>query len=220
MRAGRFGGKGPRPTRAVENPLPGRAGRRNDRPMPGFPEPPLSPPVIEPEGGGLVLRPWRDGDRHMLREAAVDPALVDIGGVPRLSSEQATMGFIAHQRRLAREGMGYPLVVDGQGAAVGAVGLWRDRMDAGRASAGYWLLPAARGRGLASRAVAALARWGLEELGLARVELHIEPWNTASLRVAERAGFEREGLLRSYLELNGRRRDLVVWSVVAARCTP
>ena len=49
---------------------------------------------------------------------------------------------------------------------------------------------------------------------LHRLELLIEPWNTASVRTAERAGYEREGLLRSYLEIGGRRRDMLLYAVV------
>jgi RimJ/RimL family protein N-acetyltransferase len=46
------------------------------------------------------------------------------------------------------------------------------------------------------------------------MQLHIEPWNTASVRTAERAGYEREGLLRSYLEIGGQRRDMLVYAAV------
>ena len=42
------------------------------------------------------------------------------------------------------------------------------------------------------------------------MQLYIEPWNTASLRTAERAGYEREGLLRSSMGIGGRRRDMLV----------
>jgi RimJ/RimL family protein N-acetyltransferase len=42
------------------------------------------------------------------------------------------------------------------------------------------------------------------------MQLFIEPWNAASLRTAERAGYQREGLLRGYMEIGGSRRDMVV----------
>ncbi len=47
-----------------------------------------------------------------------------------------------------------------------------------------------------------------------RIELLIEPWNAASLRTAENAGYQREGLLRSYMEIGGRRRDMVLYAAV------
>jgi RimJ/RimL family protein N-acetyltransferase len=76
----------------------------------------------------------------------------------------------------------------------------------------YVVAPAARGRGLAGEAVRVLSEWAFEELGLARLELRIEPANTASHRVAEKAGFQREGLLRSAFVLRGRRTDVFLYS--------
>lgn len=83
-----------------------------------------------------------------------------------------------------------------------------------RAGIGYWLLPEARGKGLATRAVRLTARWALHELGLARLGLFAEPSNLHSQRVAERAGFHREGVLRSWAEIDGRRVDYAVFSLL------
>ena len=58
-----------------------------------------------------------------------------------------------------------------QGVVLGAVSLQEVRLDQGCAAAGYWLAPAARGRGVATGAVRLLARWAFAELGLARLEL-------------------------------------------------
>jgi RimJ/RimL family protein N-acetyltransferase len=78
----------------------------------------------------------------------------------------------------------------------------------------------ARGRGAAALAVAALAGWALGELGIPRVELYVEPWNSASIRSAERAGFRREGLLRSWQELDGERKDMLMYSRLPADPVP
>jgi RimJ/RimL family protein N-acetyltransferase len=59
-----------------------------------------------------------------------------------------------------------------------------------------------------------LARWALTEKELARFQLRADVENEASQRVAERAGFVREGVLRSSLELKGERRDVVMYSLV------
>ena len=48
-----------------------------------------------------------------------------------------------------------------------------------------------------------------------RIELWIEPGNAPSLRVAEEAGFTREGLLRSFMVVAGQRRDMLMYSRVA-----
>jgi len=80
---------------------------------------------------------------------------------------------------------------------------------------GFWVVPLARRRGLATHAVALLSRWALVEAGVARVEAWVEPENTASQRVLMGAGFKREGVLRSFLSFAERRADAVVFSRIA-----
>jgi RimJ/RimL family protein N-acetyltransferase len=77
---------------------------------------------------------------------------------------------------------------------------------------GYMVAPAARGRGIAPRAVELLTRWGFDELGLIRLELRIDVRNSASERVAERSGYRRDGVLRNIHFKEGLRCDLAVWS--------
>jgi ribosomal-protein-alanine N-acetyltransferase len=60
-----------------------------------------------------------------------------------------------------------------------------------------------------------VSRWVLVELGLPRVQLITDPANVPSQKVAERAGFKEEGLLRSYFEFRGRRRDCLMFSLLA-----
>jgi RimJ/RimL family protein N-acetyltransferase len=86
--------------------------------------------------------------------------------------------------------------------------------DAGRAELGYWLLPEGRGRGRATRALRLLSRWALSQAGVARLELSTSPENAASQRVAERSGFRREGVLRSYHVVDDRREDAVLFSLL------
>jgi [ribosomal protein S5]-alanine N-acetyltransferase len=83
-----------------------------------------------------------------------------------------------------------------------------------RGSVGYWLLPDARGKGLATSAVNLVSRWALRDLALARLALLTEPANGQAQRVAERNGFQREGVLRSYTEIDGRRVDNVSFSLL------
>jgi RimJ/RimL family protein N-acetyltransferase len=82
---------------------------------------------------------------------------------------------------------------------------------------GYWTAPWARGQGVAARATALLARWGLEELGLNRVELFADVDNAPSQRAAEKAGFVREGVARAGRPArDGTGRDMAVFSLVPA----
>ncbi len=69
----------------------------------------------------------------------------------------------------------------------------------GIAEVGYWVLPEARGRGVATRAVEVLSSWALDVLGLHRLELEHSVRNEVSCRVAVRTGFAPEGTRRSAL---------------------
>jgi RimJ/RimL family protein N-acetyltransferase len=84
------------------------------------------------------------------------------------------------------------------------------------AGIGYWVLARARGRGFASAAAGLLTRWATAEAGLRRIEGLVDQDNIASIRVLERCGFQREGLLRDFLELggDGRRGDAYVYSLL------
>lgn len=82
------------------------------------------------------------------------------------------------------------------------------------AAVGYWLTPIARGRGVATHATRLMARWALDDMRLARLELTCAPDNAASQRVAMRCGFTREGLLRSHVPFKGQRRDTVIFSLL------
>jgi RimJ/RimL family protein N-acetyltransferase len=84
------------------------------------------------------------------------------------------------------------------------------------AEAGYIVSPQARGRGIAARALQLLTAWAFDELSLERVELRIAADNVASVRVAERSGFVREGVLRSLHFKHGLRADVAVYSRLAS----
>jgi RimJ/RimL family protein N-acetyltransferase len=79
---------------------------------------------------------------------------------------------------------------------------------------GCCLVPAARGRGIATEVLRLLTDWASAEIGLGRVQVFVAPENVAALRLAESAGFEREGVLRSYWEMDGDRVDAVILSRV------
>lgn len=85
-----------------------------------------------------------------------------------------------------------------------------------RASVRYWLLPNARGHGLVTSALRVSCQWLFEGLSVARIELTTDPDNLASQPVAERCGFQKEGLMRSHeLVLSrGERRDSLMWTLL------
>ena len=99
--------------------------------------------------------------------------------------------------------------------AVGGVGFLIGR-DIARTSAemGYWLSEELWGRGIATRAASAMSEWAFENYGLTRVFAMAFAHNAASIRVLEKAGFEREGLLRRSAIKNGVVLDQILFAKV------
>jgi RimJ/RimL family protein N-acetyltransferase len=82
---------------------------------------------------------------------------------------------------------------------------------------GYVVGPAARGRGVATQTLRLLTDWGFSQLGLERIELWIDTDNSGSERVAARAGYVHEGVLRSIWFKEEIRRDFGIWSRLSRR---
>jgi len=70
------------------------------------------------------------------------------------------------------------------------------------------------GRGIATEAVQLLVNYGMEVIGLHRIEAYVSPRNSGSIRVLEKVGFQREGLLRQLLFINGKWEDHFMYAVV------
>jgi RimJ/RimL family protein N-acetyltransferase len=107
----------------------------------------------------------------------------------------------------------FAIEVDGE--AAGAIGL-EPQADVFRGSAeiGFWLGEAYWGRGIATDAVRAFTEVALDELGLRRLFAGVFEWNPASMRVLEKAGYAREGLLRRSVVKDGQTIDQVLYARV------
>ncbi|MHA7241227.1 GNAT family N-acetyltransferase [Arthrobacter sp. TMS1-12-1] len=173
-------------------------------------------PDVAPAFGGVRLRRLEDGDVRMVRDLATDPYVPLIGTLPPRAGEEEALAYIARQRRKYADGAGFSFAIADARTdqARGVIGLWLRDYLLGRAQAGYAVAPSARGRGVATDALHALTSFAWTLPGLHRVELHIEPWNAASIGVADGAGFTYEGLLGSYLEIGGERRDLASYALI------
>jgi RimJ/RimL family protein N-acetyltransferase len=131
--------------------------------------------------------------------ACQDPDIARWTRVPSPYTERHASDFVS-----ARHETSFAITALPSGELLGAIGI-REHCE-GVAEVGYWVKREARGRGVAMSALELVAGWAFEALNAARVQLVAEPGNEASLRVAEKVGFTREGVLRSYMEFNGRRR--------------
>ncbi|MCB5275409.1 Spermidine N(1)-acetyltransferase [Arthrobacter sp. SO5] len=171
-------------------------------------------PTTPPSYGSVVLREFTDDDVHLALALGDDPYIPLIGSLPALPTTQQALEWIHRQRGRFDQGKGLSFAIADTESnnAVGAIGLWLQNMSAGRATVGYSVGPAHRGRGIASSALKALTAFAWTIPTLHRIELYIEPWNINSSRVAEASGFQREGLLRSHQEIGGTRRDMLLYA--------
>jgi RimJ/RimL family protein N-acetyltransferase len=166
--------------------------------------------------GDLRLRLLRQDDLPRVIEACQDPEIPRWTKVPSPYGEQEANAWYSVQAQARATATGLHLVIVDMAdrRLLGSIGLvqidWEDRLG----SIGYWIAADARRRGVATRAVKVLAVWALEELRLGRVEIRARPENVASRRVAERAGFTREGLLRSHTVIKGQRTSIVMFSLL------
>jgi RimJ/RimL family protein N-acetyltransferase len=166
---------------------------------------------MELRDADLELRPWTMDDVPALVDACNDPEIRHwIPIIPRPYTEEDARAFI----RGGVTGDQHQFAITESGQAVGSIGLSVNQTSR-NGHIGYWCAPAARGRGVTTRALRLLSRYALEELKLERLELITDPDNRASQRVAEKVGFRREGVLRSHLlHPDGRRRDSVMFSLL------
>lgn len=159
----------------------------------------------------LVLRPWTDSDVDALVSGCNDPEVARwIPTIPHLYTTEDARAFI----RRDVQGDHDAFAIELEGRVVGGIGVGLNSHDY-RATMGYWVAAGIRGRGVCTRALRLLTRYALDELVVQRVELVTDPDNVASQRVAEKVGFQREGVLRAHLRHpDGRIRDSVMFSLL------
>ena len=170
-----------------------------------------SEPLID---DGVRIRPWRTPeDLPCVLAAGSDPDIPAGTTVPADFTEASGRAFLERQQaRLTRgEGISQAVAERDSDEAVGLVYLAR-RPQSWIAGLGYWLIPSARGRHLATSAVRLVSDWALRELDILRIEAWVAPDNVASQRVLDGAGFSLEGRLRNFLQLRDRTTDGLVYA--------
>jgi RimJ/RimL family protein N-acetyltransferase len=146
-----------------------------------------------------------------------DPDVVRFTRIPEPVPPDFARSWLSSYEDARREGTREAFaIVDEEGGFLGIAVAPRIDRETRTAELGYTTAPAARGRGVATEALRQLTEWALAELEMERLELLISVDNPASKRVAERAGYVREGVLRSLWFKQGRREDTEIWSRLAA----
>lgn len=169
------------------------------------------PPDRVLDGHGLRLRAWDPesaADVDTWLRAHLDPEFLRWNTPLRDITDTAGARESLRARAAATEAGTAAVfcVTDAaDGAVLGQVGLHAIDRVFGCARVGYWVLPEARGKGVATRSLRLAADWSFARLGLHRLELGHALGHEASCRIAERCGFRHEGTLRGAMWEAGRR---------------
>lgn len=138
----------------------------------------------------------------------------------RICDDLSTRQFIMIVKREERRGRALHFGIWHHGRLAGVVTLEQIDLQRKRGAVGYWLHHGFQGKGLVSASVVALCRHGIQTLGLARIELATAVGNVRSRRVAERLGFQFEGILRCRGQMRGEPVDHAVYSLTVRDALP
>ena len=164
------------------------------------------------DDGIVALRPWRTDDAEAI--------VACIDGDPEISRwlDVVPQPYTLEDARTYITGLGeqaFAITDAATGIVLGSIGVrWNETRDVGEL--GYWLGADARGGGLTTRALVLVSRWALAQDGAARLQLRADVENVPSRRVAEKAGYTLEGVLRSahWNARIGRRQDWALYSLL------
>jgi RimJ/RimL family protein N-acetyltransferase len=173
-------------------------------------------PVEGLSDGDVRLRLHADEDIPAIVEACQDPEIPRWTRVPDEYTENDALEWFDHQDRRRGEGDALELLIveDETDALLGSIGFVKLDHEERIGSLGYWLARDARGRGVATRALRLISSWAFDALPVDRISIVIQQGNEPSRRLAERAGYTYEGILRSYTLIKGRRHDMAMYSLL------
>jgi RimJ/RimL family protein N-acetyltransferase len=178
----------------------------------------VRPPDRPLTDGVVALRPWTLADIPAVA-AACDEAEIArwMHQIPTPYGEADARVYIRSTQAawLAGTGAFFAVVDSASGELAGAIAIHLTDPELENVEVGYWAAARARGRGLTTRALKLISAWAVGQ-GAKRVQLRADVRNVASLRVAEKAGFTREGTLRAagLNERENRRIDYAVFSLL------
>ncbi len=169
-------------------------------------------PII---GDGITLRQFTEADIPAIYEACNDPEIQRWIPLPSPYEVKDAEFFVKEFAVNAQSsGTGIVFAVEVNNQLVGAIDVsgakWSNR-DCG---IGYWAVPSRRGNGYLSKALELLSNWVIQEHAFQRIEVFVGTENYASQKVAERAGFIREGISRNKAVIRGSRIDVILYSKI------
>ena len=177
---------------------------------------PIEVPVEGLTDGVVRLRLASDADVGRITALVQDPEIVRWTTIPAGQDSEGTRQWM--QRGMAGMATGSDVsfvIADAESdEPLGTIGLHEVNRATERAVAGYVVAREAREQGIGGRALRLLCAFAFDELRLARIEVTIEAENRASRATAESVGFLEEGVLRSYMRIAGKRRDMLMYGLL------
>ena len=166
----------------------------------------------------ISIRPYALDDAPALHEAAMESVWEVRPFMPWCRPDltvDAGRRWIEAQVSAFKTGKAFEFFIVGPDSHfLGGCGLNQIDEENHRANLGYWVRSSATGRGVATAAVRQLVQWAFSNTALVRLEVVVSTQNAASLRVAEKSGALREGVLKKRLLLHGIWHDAVMLSFV------
>ena len=179
------------------------------------------PDALELTDGRLLLRRWQETDAEPLFDAARESVASVARWLPWCHANYQLLeavAWIAHCRAhwQAADHLALPIFDALTGELLGAVGLNQFITAHHSANLGDWVRQSRQRQGIAAAAVRLVARFGFEQLGLARIEIVALPDNLASRRTAEKLGAQFETIARHRLCVDGQPCDAAVYALIPA----
>jgi RimJ/RimL family protein N-acetyltransferase len=169
------------------------------------------------QGEHVVLTPSAPEDTEEMW-AATESSLAEL--IPYMvwaedAAPEHTRAFMEMAAHNWRDGVAnWIFTIRAEGSVAGTISLLASKPMLKVAEVGYWLRSDLTGRGYMTEAVRAIVEWGFDQAGMERVELRASPANIGSIRVAEKVGFIREGLLRGSGAAAGARHDHYIYGLL------
>lgn len=177
------------------------------------PDPPLRDRVV-------ALREWTHDDVPAIAAACAEEEIAKwLDQIPQPYTAADAHAYVELARRGWQDGTQatFAIVEAATDEVLGSMAVHRlQGLDAGTSEVGYWVKREARGRGVATRALRLITAWELDAGATERLQLRADALNVPSQRVAERAGFVRESVLRAcrFNARQNRRVDFVIYSLL------
>lgn len=171
-------------------------------------------PLIETDR--LILREVQNEDSNDMFSYLSDKNVVKHMGLEPFQTEKDVLEEIEWYQKIYKEGTGirWGITIKDDGRVIGSCGFLNMQPRHSKAEIGYELSKVYWGKGIASEVVEAVITYGFQHFELERIEALVEPANSASLKLLDKKGFKKEGLLRHYEFTCEKFDDLYMYSIL------